>query len=121
MLSIILSRSVSFIAKIGGSLAAQSGSPRFKMADAAGLSIPSFVPTRHRLIHVACPLPRFAEPFILLGSPHPITALRRSRKSALTTSCQRDRFLFSHLCRWADCETSPPGRTLGRLRPGHAP
>jgi hypothetical protein len=42
-------------------------------------------------IHVACPLPRFAEPFILLGSPLPITALRRSRKSALTTSCQRDR------------------------------
>jgi hypothetical protein len=45
MLSIILSRSVSFIAKIGGSLAAQSGSPRFKMADAARLSIPSFVHT----------------------------------------------------------------------------
>jgi hypothetical protein len=47
-------------------------------------------------IHVACPLPRFAKK-------------KRSNNILPTRS-----FLFSHLCRWADCETSPPVRTLGR-------
>ena len=121
MLSIILSRSVPFIASPQRNSGGSAARSRLKRAALVLRMLrrpvidPKLRPNAAPINTCGLPVDQILQSRLSSSGVHFLLLFfgmgAQEKGLAITTSCQRDRFLFSHLCRWADCETSPPVRS----------